>query len=203
MLILLPKFRGGMAIKVSFTKGLPPQEFFPKAWSDEPLSSALKLEETDISFTLPLPDENVSIVAKENEIVIGQCSASSVIKYWDHLGAIDTTQQNARTRAFITIHQKAVNAEQKFLSEMNGSVEKSLHSAGIAVLPEYRGYGLGEWMRDRQITLCKEHKITTLFCETTDSFSAATVQPFNFTKIAEYPYKDLAVELECPELSKL
>src|SRR5574342_369396 len=178
MLILLPKFRGGMAIKVSFTKGLPPQEFFPKAWSDEPLSSALKLEETDISFTLPLPDENVSIVAKENEIVIGQCSASSVIKYWDHLGAIDTTQQNARTRAFITIHQKAVHAE-------------------------YRGYGLGEWMRDRQITLCKEHKITTLFCETTDSFSAATVQPFNFTKIAEYPYKDLAVELECPELSKL
>jgi GNAT superfamily N-acetyltransferase len=77
------------------------------------------------------------------------------------------------------------------------------HSAGIAVLPEYRGNNFGLTLRAKQIEICKEKKATTLFCETTNRFSAVTVEKAGFFKIAAYPYKDLAVELSHSDLNKL
>ncbi len=186
---------------VSFHKGLPPHEFFPKAWASEPLTNVLK--ETNIPFALPMPDEEFSLVAQERDLIIGQCSANKATKYWTHLQTIHGDEENLSTRLFIAIHQKAVQDEQAYLRQIGESPETALHSAGIAVLPEHRGRQLGLQMRERQIALCKESKMTTLFCETTNHYSAATLEGFGFTKIAQYPYAELAEELKHPSLSAL
>jgi hypothetical protein len=58
-------------------------------------------------------------------------------------------------------------------------------------------------MRERQIALSKEKKMATLFCETTNHYSAATVERFGFIKVAQYPYEILAKGFDCSDLSKL
>jgi GNAT superfamily N-acetyltransferase len=186
---------------IIFQTGLPPHEFFPKAWASEPLTGVLK--ETNIPFALPMPDEDVSLVAQEGDQVIGQCSSNRVVKYWSHLEKVDASDQDLSTRVFIAIHKKAVKDEQTYLEQIGESSETAFHSAGIAVLPEYRGRQLGLQMRERQISLCKDNKMKSLFCETTNRYSAATVESFGFTKIAQYPYETLAKELEHPDLSTL
>lgn len=186
---------------VSFQIGLPPHEFFPKAWASEPLTGVL--QETNIPFALPMPDEDFSLVAKEGDQTIGQCSANRAVKYWSHLEKVNADGQNLSTRIFIAIHKKAVKEELAYLTKIGETSETAFHSAGIAVLPEYRGRRLGMQLRERQIYLCKENKMKTLFCETTNRYSAATVASFGFTKIAEYPYKTLSKELDHPGLSAL
>lgn len=185
----------------SFQIGLPPGEFFPKAWASEPLTEVL--EGTNIPFALPMPDPDVSLIVKEDNQVVGQCSANRAVKYWTHVENLSLDGQNLSTRIFVAIHKKAVKAEQEYLAQVKESHDQALHSAGIAVLPEYRGRQLGIEMRAHQIALCRENKMTTLFCETTNRFSAATVERFHFTKIAQYPYKELAQELDYADLSKL
>lgn len=188
-------------VNLNFAEGLPSHDFFAKAWADEPLTGVLA--ETNIPFALPEPDKNISLVAKDKQEVVGQCSANRVVKYWNHVENIDSADQNLSTQIFVKIHKKAVEVEQDYLEQIGEPIEKSFHCAGIAVLPNYRGKNIGLAMRAEQIELCKEHKATTLFSETTNRFSAATVEKFGFTKIAEYPYFTLANELHHPSLSNL
>lgn len=188
-------------INLSFARGIPSHDFFEKAWASEPLTSVLK--ETNIPFALPMPDEDISLIAKNGEMVVGQCSTNRVVKYWNHVKQLNPTEQNVSTRLFVNIHQKAVEAEQSYLKEINESEENAFHSAGIAVLPEYRGNKVGLLMRAKQIEICRENNASTLFCETTNRFSAATLQTFGFTKIKEYPYSKLADDLDYAQLSNL
>lgn len=188
-------------INLSFSGGFPAHDFFEKAWAAEPLTNVLT--ETNIPFALPEPDADISLVAKHDEEVVGQCSANRVLKYWTHVEKVDSTEQNLSTQIFVKIHKKAVVAEKEYLDQINEPIEKSFHSAGIAVLPNFRGNNIGLSMRAKQIEMCKEHKATTLFCETTNRFSAATVEKFGFTKIAEYPYSRLADELSHESLKNL
>lgn len=188
-------------ISLSFVRGIPSHEFFEKAWASEPLTNVLK--ETNIPFALPFPDEDISLMAKCEGSTVGQCSANRVVKYWNHVEGLQPSEQNLSTQMFIKIHQIAVQIEQAYLKEINEPLESSFHSAGIAVLPEYRGKNMGLLMRAKQIELCQEHKATTLFCETTNRYSAATLKPFGFTKVKEYRYSDLAEKLSYSELSKL
>lgn len=187
---------------LSFDGGFPPKDFFGKAWASEPLTNTL--QETDIPFALPAPDEDISLIAKnEQDFVVGQCSANRVVKYWKHLDEIDATDKNLSTQIFVAIHKKAVEDEKKYLKQKDVSIDQSFHSAGIAVLPEYRRKHIGLAMRTKQIELCKQHKATTLFCETTNLNSVGTVETLGFTKISEYPYSQLAGELNHPDLGNL
>ena len=186
--------------KLTLERGLPPHDFLAKAWASEPLSNVLN--GTNIAFALPEPDEDISLIAKDEEKVIGQCSTNRVVKYWNHVDVIGKAE-NLSTEVFVKIHKKAVADEKKYLQAINQSEELAFHSAGIAVLPDYRGLNLGQTMREKQIAICVEQQATTLFCETTNRFSAATVEQFGFFKIAVYSYKDLAVELESPDLNRL
>lgn len=190
-----------LELDVKIEQGLPELSFFQHAWKSEPLTK--KLPETNIPYALPLPDATMSVVAKYKDSTIGQCSTNKTLTYWTHLDSIDAAKENQSTQAFVKIHQKAVADERKYLKKINESEVDSLHSAGVAVLPEYRGVGLGFFMRKEQIKLCKKQKATTLFCETTNSFSAITAQKANFFKVAEYPYKELAQELNQPNLAEI
>lgn len=188
-------------ISLSFSRGLPSHDFFEKAWASEPLTNVLT--KTNIPYVLPEPDKDISLIAKQEEDVVGQCSTNRTRKYWDQVQKIDPKDQNLSTQIFAKIHKKAVEAEQKYLKELDASIEHSFHSAGIAVLPNFRGKKIGLSMRARQIKLCKEQKATTLFCETTNKFSATTVEKCGFTKIAEYSYSKLAEEFNHEGLKKL
>lgn len=181
--------------------GLPEAGFFQEAWASEPLTT--KLMGTNIPFALPSPETNLSIVAKYHETAIGQCSANQTSTYWNHINKIDCTYENKSTQTFVKIHQKAVADEKGYLKAIEESEAESLHSAGIAILPKFRGNNLGFFMRKEQIKVCKERQATTLFCETTNAFSASTVKKANFSLVAEYPYKDLAIELAEPELASI
>lgn len=187
--------------KLSFIKGIPPHDFFEKAWASEPLTSVL--QETNIPFALPNADEDISLIAKDEEAVVGQCSTNRVTKYWEHVSNVNPLNQNLSTQIFISIHKKAVEKEMNYLNEIEEPVERSFHSAGIAILPDYRGRKIGSAMRAQQIELCRAYGATTLFCETTNRFSAATVENIGFIKIAEYPYSELADELKHESLKKL
>ena len=189
------------ALALSIKTGLPPPGDFFLAWVDEPLTGMLK--ETDVPFVLPAPDKDVSLVAEDADRVVGQCATYKAVKYWTQIEALNPARQNLSTRIFVAIHKKAVKAEQDHLAQLREDPEKALHSAGMAVLSEYRGRRLGIAMRERQIAICKENKMTTLFCSTTNSYSAATVEPFGFVKIAEYSYGELAKELDHPDLAQL
>lgn len=182
--------------------GLPPHKFFGPAWASEPLTK--ELDGTNILFALPLPDNDISLKSvNEDGEVVGQCSANRAIKYWKHLDGIDASEQNSSTQIFIKIHKKAVLVEKKYLEQIDELEENAFHSAGIAVLPNYRGQELGLSMRKVQIDLCRTHNATTLFCETTNKFSAKTVAQCGFSKIAEYSYSDLAREFNADCLKKL
>lgn len=70
-----------------------------------------------------------------------------MLTYWRHLNTVDTTHENRSTQTFVKIHQKAVADEKKHLREIDKSEYQSLHSAGIAILPKFRGNNLGFFMR--------------------------------------------------------
>ncbi len=194
------KSRSHSIMKLTLERGLPSHDFLEKAWASEPLTNVLT--GTDIAFALPMPDEDISLIAKDEEKIIGQCSANRVVNYWNHVDAIGQADSPS-TQVFVKIHKKAVADEKKHLQVINELESHAFHSAGIAVLPEYRGQNIGQTMREKQIETCKEQQATTLFCETTNRFSAKTVEQLGFFKIASYPYKDLAVELENQDLNKL
>ena len=107
------------------------------------------------------------------------------------------------TQIFVKIHRKAVEQEKLFLKSIAESVDQSYHNAGIAVLPSYRGFNIGLLMCAQQIDLCHQLGITTLFCETTNRFSARIVEKVGFIKIAEYPYAQLAEEFNYHDLKKI
>lgn len=180
-------------ISLNYATGIPHEKFIAKAWVSEPLTEVLT--GTDIALALPEPDENISLMALYQGEVVGQCATNLTRKYWNHVEQIPPAEANLPTQIFIKIHQKAVAVEKEYLQHIKASLESSFHSAGIAVLPEYRGKKIGLLLRAQQIDICKEHGATTLFCETTNRFSAATVKEHGFTKIAEFPYSQLADEL--------
>jgi N-acetylglutamate synthase-like GNAT family acetyltransferase len=189
-------------MKLSIERGLPPSHFLEPAWASEPLTQTLK--EADIPFSLPQADEDISLIAKqENGDVIGQCSAYRAIKFWKHLETLDSTHQNEPTKVFINIHKIAARAEIQYLQEIQESKENAFHSAGIAVLPNYRGRQLGLKMRKVQIELCRKNKATILFCITTNKYSAKTVEQCGFSKIADFPYPQLATEVNAQCLRNL
>jgi ribosomal protein S18 acetylase RimI-like enzyme len=178
--------------------GIPPHDFFEKAWESEPLTKMLK--DVNIPAALPFPDEDISLIAELDNVVIAQCSSNRVVKYWDHVKNIDMNQQTSSTQKFINIHKKAIEDEEIYLASIGEPKSKSFHNAGIAVLPKHRGHRIGEKLTEAEIELCSKSNATTLFCETTNKYSAAIVQSLRFFKIKEYLYKDLAVELSTPEL---
>lgn len=45
--------------------------------------------------------------------------------------------------------------------------------------------------------------MTGLFCETTNRYGAATITPYSPELVAEFPYKDLARELNAPRLAEI
>ena len=186
---------------ITFQNGLPPQEFFSAAWASEPLTAAL--QGTNIPFVLPGPDEDISIVAIRDGEVIGQCSANRAQKHWNHIEILDVNAQNTSTQVFARIHRLAVEVEIKYFLA-NGELEKSaFHSAGIAVLPGNRGEGLGVAMRERQIQVCREHGASFLFCETTNRYSAATVEQCGFVRLAQFQYALLAEMFNHPPLASI
>jgi hypothetical protein len=66
-----------------------------------------------------------------------------------------------------------------------------------------RGQGIGKAMRARQIEVVKDYNMTGLFCETTSRYGAGTITPYSPELVAEFPYKDLARELNAPQLAAI
>jgi GNAT superfamily N-acetyltransferase len=191
----------------SIEKGIPGPQFFGLAWESEPLTKTLNQangDETDVGFTLPFPDTEISYIAKdEGKIDIGQCSANKAVKYWKHVEHLDASEKNRSTQIFTAIHKKAVEVESLFLKEAKLSEDTAYHNAGIAILPEHRQKGIATALTHKQIQLCKEIGATSLFCETTNKLSAMIMDRLGFTKIAEFSYSTLALELKMPVLEKL
>ncbi len=182
--------------------GLPPSEFYTLACASEPLTS-IALPGADVSSSLPKADKNLSFVAYKGDRVIGHCSTNKAAIYWEHIESLDPYRYNLQTQIFIRIHQMAVVAEKKYLKEIGEPIALAMHNAGIAILPDHRGHAYGSALTEQQIALCKQHKMSTLFCETTNAYSAAIMQTLNFTPIATYHYQDLAAQLAYPPLVKL
>ncbi len=182
--------------------GLPPSEFYTLACASEPLTS-IALPWADALSSLPKADKNLSLVAYKDGLVIGHCSTNKAAIYWEHIENLDPHQYNLSTQIFIKIHQMAVVAEKKYLKEIGEPIDLAMHNAGIAILPDHRGHAYGLALTEQQIALCKQHKMTTLFCETTNAYSAAIMQMLNFTPISTYHYQDLAAHLAYPPLAKL
>lgn len=174
--------------------GMPPVEFYGAAWASEPLTMAL--QETDIMFALPMADEKMSYVAKNEDAVVGQCSANLVEKYWTHLSRLDISKQNLSTQTFVKIHQKAVVIERLHLEQNGLSIGRAWHNAGLAVLPAFRGRKIAQKLLGEQIKLGVGKSMTVLFYEATNSTSAAIAQKAGLIKLAEFKYSDLAVELK-------
>jgi GNAT superfamily N-acetyltransferase len=91
--------------------------------------------------------------------------------------------------------------EIRFLVDRAESFEETMRSAGIAVVPRVRGYGIGKAMRARQIDVARENGMAVPFSETTNGQAAGTITPFAPELVAEFPYKDLARELNKPKLA--
>lgn len=181
--------------------GFPSPEFGAQAWSSEPLTTVL--QGTNIALTLPNADKSISLVLRDRDLHIGQCSTNRVLKYWEHIEHLDTSEENQSTQIFHKIHQRAVADEKLFLGRIQSPISTAFHNAGIAVLPSYRGKELGKSMVVTQIQLCRQYQMSTLFCETTNHYSAAIVQALGFTKIAAYPYSELADEFNHKPLKQL
>ncbi len=189
-------------MKTRLEYGLTPAGSLDRAWTGEPLTSILP--ELDVTVTMPPPDKALSLIAKnESGEIIGQCMAVRTVKIWEYLANVDDSKFNSSTRTLVALHKKSVADEQSHLNQLDEDQVHSIHSAGIAILPEYRGQGVGEQLRQQQIETCVKQKATTLFCMTTNYFSAMNVKKSRFEKIAEYPYQDLAVELSCDDLKKV
>lgn len=188
--------------KPTIQVGLPHSEFYTMACASEPLTS-VALPGTDVASSLPKADQNLSLVAYKDSLVIGHCSTNKAAIYWEHVENLDPYRYNPQTQIFIKIHQMAVVAEKKYLKEIGEPIDLAMHNAGIAILPGHRGHAYGLALTERQIALCKQHGMSTLFCETTNAYSAAIMQALNFTPIATYHYQDLAVQLGYPPLAKL
>lgn len=191
---------------LSFEIGLPSSEFYAKAWASEPLTAAL--QQVNLLFALPPADHEkskIAVVRPENKpaLIIGQCSANEISTYWNHISSLNLAEQNKATHVFVAIHAKAVSAEQEYLKKLGISPNKVIHNAGIAVLPEYRGKGLGIAMMKQQMELSKKLNRSFLFCETTNRYSAEICRKLGFTEIASYPYKTLASELHSQDLLKI
>lgn len=185
--------------KISMRTGVPDIWFMREAWSDETLSVTLPGIDFDIAF--PSPDPAMSLVAKLGDRVVGQCAAHTAAKYWQHVERLGERGPNASTRAVSKIHTEVVAAEMRFLSDRGEVSERTMRSAGIAVVPSFRGQGIGKAMRARQIEIARDNDMTGLFSETTNQYAAGTITPFSPELVAEFPYKDLARELNEPRLA--
>ena len=84
--------------------------------------------------------------------------------------------------------------------EQANATAVSLHNAGIAVLPEYRGNRLGYVLCQANVEILVANKADFIFAETTNKYSANIFNQLGFFKLKEYPYKDLATELSIPEI---
>ncbi len=189
-------------IELNYVTGLPPIEFYKEAWVDEPVTNALP--ETNISFSLAKQDETTSLIAIFDQTVIGQCSSNKTEQYWGYLDReVEQGKENFSTYIFFKVHRKAMKIEITYLKSVNESVDNSFHNAGIAVMPKYRGKNIGLALTSRQIDLLENHKATTLFCETTNKYSANIVKELGFIKVAEFPYSQLAEELDYSKLNKI
>jgi GNAT superfamily N-acetyltransferase len=183
--------------------GIPPYEFFPLAWADEPLTSEQVLAGADIMYTLPHAAPERSLVATFQEEVIGQCSLNDTATYWDHVNRLDASSQAQSTQTFVALHQLAAKAEIQYLDLINEDVEHSEHNAGIAVLPEHRGHGIGKLMAEEQIKQSAARGKTTLFCETTNAHSANIMKQLMFKPVVVHAYRDLAKETGNANLNNL
>lgn len=183
--------------------GIPPNEFFPAAWADEPLTSEQVLTGADIMYTLPHAAPERSHVATFQEEVIGQCSLNDTATYWDHVNRLDASSQTQSTQTFVALHQLAAKAEKEYLDLLNEDVERSEHNAGIAVLPEHRGQGIGILMAEEQVKQSAARGKTTLFCETTNAHSSNIMKQLMFKPVVVHAYRDLAKETGNANLNNL
>lgn len=187
--------------KLSIRTGMPTVSFLREAWSDETLTAALP--GIDYSVAFPPPDPDMSLVATMNGSLVGQCAAQPTARYWEHAQRLAERGPNDSTRAVAKIHTRVVEAERRFLSDLGETSERTLRSAGIAVVPRLRGHGIGKAMRARQIDVARENSMTGIFSETTNRYAAGTITPFSPVLVAEFPYKDLARELNEPRLGNI
>nr|WP_217344682.1 GNAT family N-acetyltransferase [Noviherbaspirillum sp. L7-7A]MBV0878854.1 GNAT family N-acetyltransferase [Noviherbaspirillum sp. L7-7A] len=187
--------------KISMRVGVPDILFMREAWSDETLS--VKLPGIDFTVAFPPPDPAMSLVATLGDRVIGQCAAQTAAEYWQHVERLGERGCNASMQAVGKIHARVVAAEMRFLSDRGEVSEETMRSAGIAVIPSFRGQGIGKAMRARQIEIARDNDLTGLFSETTNQYAAGTITPFAPELVAEFPYKDLARELNEPRLADI
>ncbi len=187
--------------------GIPGHDFFGPAWESEPLTQKLNQaygNETQIGFTLPFPDQDISHIAQDiNQVVIGQCSANKASTYWKHVEKLDATKENFSTQIFTAIHQKAVADERTYLMDQKFNERSAFHNAGIATLPSHRNQGIAKSLISKQIQLLREKGATVIFCETTNKISANIINEMKFQKIVEYSYSSLASELQCAPLKEI
>jgi GNAT superfamily N-acetyltransferase len=187
--------------KISIRTGVPDIWFMREAWSDETLT--VKLPGIDFNVAFPPPDPAMSLVATLGDRVVGQCAAQTVSTYWQHAERLGESGPNASTRVVGKIQTRVVAAEMRFLSERGEVSERTMRSAGIAVVPSFRGQGIGKAMRARQIEMARDNDMTGLFSETTNQYAAGTITPFAPELVAEFPYKDMARELNEPRLADI
>jgi ribosomal protein S18 acetylase RimI-like enzyme len=178
--------------KFDIEAGIPPDEFFTLAWADEPLTSKQVLIDTDIIHALPTPVPERSLVAKLDGRVIAQCSLYDTATYWNHVNRLDTSSSNESTQTFVAIHRLTTKLEKEYLDMIGEDIQQSEHNAGIAVLPESRGHGIGKLLTAEQIKQSKARGKTTFFCQTTNIHSAKIMEQLKFRLIAAYAYRDLA-----------
>ncbi len=172
-----------------------------KHGGDETLTVALP--KIDYGAAFPEPDQQTSFVAVKNGKEVGQCSSQPTLRYWKNTERVSRHGLNSSTLAVFKIHDRVVELEKKHLEKIGETPEKSMRSAGIAVIPEERGYNIGKMMRNAQIEVTKKNGMTTLFSECTNTYSASTITPFAPEVVAEFPYKDLAIEISEPRLSTI
>jgi N-acetylglutamate synthase-like GNAT family acetyltransferase len=188
--------------KFTIDIGMPPHEFYPQAWGDEPLTQVLT--GTDIEYSLPFGIPERSFIAKDEAgNVIGQCATNDTETYWNHVNHLDTTNKNASTHTFVDIHKLAAQAEYTYLQNLHLDIHDSAHNAGIAVVPDERRKGIGTLLTEQQVAETFNTGKTSLFCETTNHKSAGIMKNLGFFKVADYAYKDLAREVSNDDLTKL
>ena len=184
-----------------FTRGIPSHDFFEDAWSSEPFTSTL--QEVNVPFALASPEEDISLVGMKEDQQVGQCSMNHTSTYWKQLKELALEETNLSTQIFTQIHQKACEVEENYAIQNGITINNSLHNAGLAVRPKYRGQKIGTRLLEQQIKLGKELGTESLFGETTNRISARIFKEVGFTLIKEFPYSELSKEMDCPSLEKL
>ena len=150
-----------------------------------------------------LADKQYSLVAKNGEQAIGQCSSCITANYWKAIDGHENTTDNRETRLFYDIHKKSNKLEQEYLAKSNLLPERSLHCTGLAVPSEYRGLGIATKLIQSQKAKFEQAGVRSFFYSTTHSRAEALLQRQGFEQVAKFSYTSLAKEFGYERLKQL